>query len=261
MATSGTVQTAALSAAYAHSDIEQARPLLDALDLGFKAVEADVWAAGPALLTSHDFDKIRPNVRLRNTYLQPAWRRLTRDGQIRADGTPVWLFVDFKTPPRRTYAALRRELLRWPGLVGKPTPRGPTRAAIHVVLTGWRPSAEAIQGERDRVVLLDGRLGDLGRITNPELMPVVSDDWSKTFTWRGEGPMPKGERDRLEAYASEAQRHGQRLRFWSTPDRAGVERDRIWGTLLEVGIGMINTDDLQGLAAFLKSEGVPASKD
>jgi hypothetical protein len=251
----------ALTAAYAHSDIEQARPLLGALDLGFKAVEVDVWAAGPVLLASHDFGKIRPNVRLKNTYLQPAWQRLQSAGPLRSDGAPVWLFVDFKTPPGRTYAALRRELLRWPGLLGKPTPRGPTPAAMHVVLTGWRPSVETIEAERDRLVVLDGRLGDLGRVTNPELMPVVSDDWSKTFAWRGEGAMPKGERDRLESYASEARRHGQSLRFWATPDRAGVERDRIWGTLLEAGIGMINTDDLQGLAAFLSAEGVTDRQD
>ena len=41
-------------AAHAHNDYEHARPLLDALDAGFRSVEADVYYAGGKLAVSHD---------------------------------------------------------------------------------------------------------------------------------------------------------------------------------------------------------------
>jgi hypothetical protein len=40
--------------AHAHNDYEHARPLDDALALGFPSVEADVWLRDGAIAVSHD---------------------------------------------------------------------------------------------------------------------------------------------------------------------------------------------------------------
>ncbi|MFP5315902.1 MAG: hypothetical protein ACLGHS_11080, partial [Actinomycetes bacterium] len=98
----------------------------------------------------------------------------------------------------------------------------------------------------------DGRASDLASGKPAELMPLVSNNWTQLFTWRGEGPMPEEERARLQAYVETAQDAGYRVRFWATPDGAGAARDAVWTELVNAGVDHINTDDLAGLAGFLQ---------
>ena len=82
-------------------------------------------------------------------------------------------------------------------------------------------------------------------------MPVVSDNWTKTFTWQGVGPMPAAERAKLHEIVDAAHRAGYEVRFWATPDLAGPARDAVWRELVAADVDQINTDDLVGLQAFL----------
>lgn len=43
------------------------------------------------------------------------------------------------------------------------------------------------------------------------------------------------------------------MRFWATPDTPGPERDAVWAELLAAGVDHLNTDDLAGLARFLRT--------
>src|SRR5688500_17684262 len=47
-------QVVPLERAHAHNDYEHERPLYDALDHGFKSVEADIWLIDGELVVSHD---------------------------------------------------------------------------------------------------------------------------------------------------------------------------------------------------------------
>jgi hypothetical protein len=82
-------------------------------------------------------------------------------------------------------------------------------------------------------------------------MPLVSDNWANHFTWRGAGPMPAAEQAKLQQLVADAHAHGYRLRFWNTPDVAGPDRTTLWSVLVDSGVDHVNTDDLDGLAAFL----------
>ena len=82
-------------------------------------------------------------------------------------------------------------------------------------------------------------------------MPLVSDNWTKLFTWQGIGSMPEAERTKLHAYVAEAHANGYRVRFWATPDQPGAARDAVWSELADAGVDHINTDDLAGLQQFL----------
>jgi hypothetical protein len=82
-------------------------------------------------------------------------------------------------------------------------------------------------------------------------MPLVSDNWTNTFTWDGTGAMPADEEARLREIFEKAHSHGYRLSFWATPDVAGDARTAVWRKLVQVGVDHLNSDDLEGLRRFL----------
>jgi hypothetical protein len=101
----------------------------------------------------------------------------------------------------------------------------------------------------------DGRLTDLKSTDPAELIPLISDHWGRNFTWRGEGPMPSDERQKLKGIVETAHEKGRLVRFWATPDRRSPARHALWRELLAAGVDVLNTDDLEGLQTFLLEHG------
>jgi glycerophosphoryl diester phosphodiesterase len=245
---------APLPRAHAHNDYEHARPLLDALEHGFTSVEADVWLVDGKLLVAHDARDLRPDRTLQALYLDPLAARVRANGGwVHPEPAPFQLLIDIKSEGGPTYRALAGVLEGYAAMLttvrdGRVTP-GPVTA----VVSGDRPR-ELMEGEAVRRAGYDGRLPDLGQGAPATFMPLVSDNWTKTFTWNGAGPMPEAERARLRAIVAQAHTVGQRVRFWATPDAAGPEREALWRELEAAGVDHINTDDLAGLRAFLTAE-------
>jgi hypothetical protein len=102
-----------------------------------------------------------------------------------------------------------------------------------------------------RRAFYDGRLADLGSPARASFIPLISDNWTLNFTWRGMGPFPEAERQKLRGIIAAAHSRRQKVRFWATPDLAGPARDALWGELLAADVDYINTDDLAGLEKFL----------
>ena len=125
--------------------------------------------------------------------------------------------------------------------------------AVEAVISGNRPRAE-MEAATTRYSFYDGRSTDLDSGTDAALMPLVSDNWTKLFTWHGVGEMPAAERERLHDYVAGAHRDGYRVRFWATNDIAGEARTNLWRELRDAGVDHINTDDLEGLQEFLAQE-------
>ena len=119
-----------------------------------------------------------------------------------------------------------------------------------VVVSGNRP-IEYMQDQTRRLAFVDGRMSDLTEGYAPLLMPLISDRWTKYFSWMGKGDMPEKDRRQLEMYVQHAHENGQLIRFWATPDSSGKEREAVWTELQEAGVDLINTDDLGGLREFL----------
>ncbi len=118
------------------------------------------------------------------------------------------------------------------------------------VISGNRDLA-ALQGAAERRSFYDGRLSDLGSGLPAGVMPLVSDNWTKHFTWLGVGPMPEDQRTRLHQIVQRAHAAGYDVRFWATPDLAGPARDAVWSELVAADVDALNTDDLPGLQSFL----------
>jgi hypothetical protein len=254
----------ALAHSHAHNDYEHARPLFDALDNEFASVEADVYT-DPAGLTdlyvAHDPQDIQPARTLRALYLDPLAQRV-RDhgGSVYGDGSPFHLLIDIKTEAESTYARVDQQLREYAFMLSSFTPDGMTSGAVTVVISGNRP-AGTMRAQAQRFAGYDGRLSDLDSADPPSFMPLISDNWTTTFSWNGAGPMPADQRATLREYAGQAHAAGRRLRLWDTPDADGVERAAVWHELLCAGVDHLNTDDLAGLRDYLLANDPPDGCD
>lgn len=239
-----------LAHAHAHNDYLHERPLLDALEHGFASVEADVFLVDGRLLVAHSREELRPDRTLERLYLEPL-RELARagGGRLWPDGPSLTLLVDIKADGQNAYAALAKLLADYDDIAsGMRDGRFETKA-ITVVVSGDR-AQQAIAVDEHRHVGVDGRLSDLKSEMPSDLLPLISDNWTLHFRWRGDGPFPADERAKLHHIVRQSHERGRRVRFWATPDR-----EEVWRELLAAEVDLINTDDLAGLERFLRQSG------
>jgi hypothetical protein len=123
--------------------------------------------------------------------------------------------------------------------------------AVTAVISGNRDLA-LMQSQEVRYAGYDGRMPDLDSGLPASDLPLLSDNWTKHYSWLGVGQMPGAEHTRLHDIAEHAHEAGYRLRFWATPDAAVPSREELWTELLHADVDHINTDDLAGLEAFLR---------
>lgn len=235
---------------HAHNDYEHARPLLDALEQGFSSVEADIWLRGGQLMIGHDEADLDPSRTLQNLYLDPLRTQVAAHGGVVLGGpAPLTLLIDIKTEGETSYRALSQVLSGYADILSRVEGGKVIPGAVTAIVSGNRPKATML-AENPRYAFYDGRLADLDGGLAATFMPLVSDNWIKSFTWSGAGTMPLPEHKKLADIVAEAHAKSYQLRFWETPDAPGAERDALWQTLAEAGVDYINTDDLAGFAAF-----------
>jgi hypothetical protein len=180
-------------------------------------------------------------------YLDPLRDRIRdHDGSVHGDEQPFTLLIDVKSDAVSTYAKLDEVLAEYAELLTRNLDGQVTVGPIVAIVSGNRAFA-AITSDPSRYVGIDGRLGDLGKDTPADLMPLISDHWGRSFRWRGSGEMPQEEFAKLKRIVQQAHQQKRRIRFWATPDRLPM-----WRTLHQAGVDLINTDDLKGLSDFLR---------
>ena len=241
-------QPTALANAHAHNDYEHARPLLGALERGFRSVEADVHLVNGRLLVAHHRDSVDTSRTLESLYLEPLRAYIQQHGGRAYPGVgPLTLLIDVKSDSEATYGALDAVLRRYADVL--------TIVAKGVVVDG--PVIAVISGERAintmrkspvRFAAVDGRLADLEKTPRSPvtLMPLVSDSWDRITKWKGVGPAPANARRDVDRAVSLAHGQGRQLRFWGTPDNEAV-----WQLLRDAGVDLIGADDLDALRTFL----------
>ena len=236
-----------LTRAHSHNDYEHTHPLADALAHGFWSVEADIWLRDGALLVAHDASDLSPNRTLQKLYLDPL-RAFLKTNVTARPAPPLTLLIDVKSDAEKTYVALRGVLENYADILTRFETNSIRTNAVIVILSGNRAEA-VLRAEPVRFAALDGRLPDLESNPPVALVPLVSDNWSKEFKWRGEGPMPEAERTQLRELVARAHAQGRRLRLWNAPDNANG-----WRELRAAGVDLLNTDKLAGLEQFLRGE-------
>jgi hypothetical protein len=249
---------APLPRAHAHNDYLHERPLHDALSHGFTSVEADIWLVDGELLVAHDAVDLDPARTLRSLYLDPLVERViaNRGSVYRGHDISLQLLIDIKNTGEATYLELARQLRRYRALFSSAWDGGHVRTrAVTAVISGDRAARVPMEAEGLRYAFYDGRLDDLAAAepAPASFIPLISSNWTSSFTWQGVGAFPPAERELLHRIVGTAHSRGQTVRFWATPDTPGAARDAVWRELLAADVDHINTDDLAGLEAFLRA--------
>lgn len=233
--------------AHAHNDYQHQRPLVDALEHGFCSVEADIFLIEGKLLVGHSLNELSGTRTLQSLYLDPLRARIERNGgSVFGDGKPITLLVDLKSDGESTFKALNQVLSGYKEIVSWSEQGEWHPGAVNVIISGNRPIA-TITAASPRFAGIDGRLSDLNSDTSAELMPLISDNWTKHFQWRGSGEISQAEKAKLNRTIEQIHAKGRLVRFWATPDTPAA-----WEVLRDAGVDLINTDDLAGLSRFLR---------
>ena len=223
-------KTATLLPAYAHNDYRNKRPLRDALALGYRGVEADVFRVGNELVVAHDRSDVRLSRTLRSLYLAPLETRRRRCGYILADSTPFYLNIELKEADSTAFRYLVEQLRQFEDLF---------RSAVRVTLVGWWPKWDAhTWPDYLRVQLALDRRG-VGGPTGGAPVGFVSLDYGKSLKWSGKGTVPLAAQEILAAAHDSAAARAVPVRVPHAPVNAVVYR---WLRLQ--GVALIGTSHL-----------------
>jgi glycerophosphoryl diester phosphodiesterase len=236
--------------AHAHNDYLHDRPLFEALQHGFTSIEVDIHLKDGDLLVGHDHDDLIPGRTIEQLYLAPLHALIERYGKLYGRPYPLQLLVDIKTEPVATYRALKTVLSRYRDMLTVFSADSVQPGMITVIISGNRSAAEMMADPRSYAAY-DGRISDLDGAWPPHFMPLVSDNWNRHFSWRGTGPMPREELEKLKNLVKKTHAQGRMIRFWATDAVLKRERSRLWSALLEAGVDWINTDHLGELRTYM----------
>jgi hypothetical protein len=238
-----------LASAHAHNDYWHERPLLDALDRGFTSVEADIFEVGGKLLVGHARGELKPERTLESLYLEPLAQRVKENGgRVQKGGERFFLLVDIKSDAQVAFAPVQKVLAKYADILTVVDQGEVKQGPVTVVISGNRPIAE-LESAMMRYAGIDGRLSDLNSDRPAHLMPMISDNWTSHFTWRGDSEMPAEERRKLREIVDKVHNAGRVVRFWATP-----ETQAMWRELRSAGVDLIGTDQIDRLATFLRDE-------
>lgn len=232
-----------LPQAHAHNDYEHERPLWDALSHGFTSIEVDVFPVEGELYVAHNLP-INPRKlpTLKDLYLTPLQKHITNYGAIYPNYKgDFFLMIDIKQDGNEAFRLLKEELKDFSGMLK--SQGGP----VGIFLSGARPISMAMN-DPDKWLAIDGRPDDLDKDYPSELMPVISQRYGKLISWRGKGEIPEENAKLIRSICEKAHKQGKKVRLW-----ASTEKEKVWETLLELGVDYINTDKLAELAAFFQS--------
>jgi glycerophosphoryl diester phosphodiesterase len=241
-----------LMPAHSHNDYEQAQPLFYAIDCRFKSIEADVHLIGDSLFVSHNSKQIKSGLTLRRLYLEPLKKLVIQNnGSVYGNGEELILLIDLKSDGLKTYKQLDIILQDYRSILSVFESGKKKKGAVNIIVSGNRP-LNFMRAQPSRLACFDGRISDIDKDIPVNLMPLVSDNWTKYFTWNGVGDFPVSEKEKLEYFIKKAKNKGFLLRFWQTPVTPVEHRNAVWTELVNFGVDLIGTDDIKGLHSFFQ---------
>jgi hypothetical protein len=246
---------------HSHNDYWRSIPLFEALAVGCTSVEADVWLTDDNdLLVSHSWKSTTRQRTLRSLYLDPlanifehrnvsaASTSHRETGVFDSDSDKsIVLLIDFKSDGQKIWPVLLSQLqaLRdrnWLTYFdGKTLHEGP----LTIVGTGNTPFELVQQNSTNRFVFYDAPLQSISEpqfnttnsyYASSNMKAAIGNMWMGTITSKQEETLKQ------QIQASEAK--GLKSRYWDTPAWPISVRDSVWAKLMELGVGVLNVDDL-----------------
>jgi glycerophosphoryl diester phosphodiesterase len=235
--------------------------LYAALAAGCTSIEADIWLTETdELLVSHSLESTNSNRTLGSLYLDPLLNILERRNATSAKeedkrtgvfdmdaSASTVLLIDFKSDGEATWPVLLSQLapLREKNWLtyydGETLHQGP----ITIVGTGNAPFNLIQAATTNRYIFFDAPLLSVSDAeydttnsyyASTALTHAVGKLWFATLS------SSQIERAKEQVEAAEAK--GLKSRYWDTPNWPIGRRDEVWKVLTEVGVGVLNVDDL-----------------
>ena len=248
-------QPVCLKNAFSHNDYWRKHPLFDALRDGCPYVEADVYLRGDRLVVAHILPCLRKKKTLERLYLEPLLKGRFENGDAFPD-TPITLMIDIKSDAVKTYQLLDSVLEKYKSIITTYEDGVITWRKVTIVLSGHRPYS-LVRRLAFRRVFIDE---DLRSIPTDQAAPggdiLASCKYSHFFKWTGKGSMPVDAKDRLIQYVQAAHQNDLKVRLWASPDNT-----KVWKALLDCGVDLINTNNIQKLKRFLVNDGYTAASN
>ncbi|KAF2727936.1 hypothetical protein EJ04DRAFT_593400 [Polyplosphaeria fusca] len=246
---------------HSHNDYWRSVPLYEALANGCVGIEADIWVTeDKKLLVSHSWMSTRQSRTLGSLYLDPLVNIFTHRNVSTAStkdkdtgvfdtdpNTSIVLLIDFKNDAEKTWPILLSQLepLRAKNWLtyfdGSNIVQGP----LTVVGTGITPFDRVQSMGSDRYIFFDAPLDDVDNpkynSTNSYYASVQMGKATGRFWFN---KVTSKQVDVIRTQIESAAAKGFRSRYWDTPSWPISLRDKVWFTLTDNDVGMLNVDDL-----------------
>jgi alkaline phosphatase len=228
------------SSIFAHNDYEKTTPLMAAYNAQVGFIEADVLLQGHELLVAHSANEIQKDKTLESLYLNPLNELIEKNG---GNAYPdkeksLTLMIDLKTEAITTLNVLVFKLKKYPKLIACKT--------LMITVSGNTP-APALWKNYPDFIHFDGRLGITYTTDQQKRIRLISASFQSYSKWTGKEPLKDADKEKLVALIESAHAIKKPFRFWAIPDF-----ENGWRTLMELGVDIVNTDDVAGATAFVK---------
>lgn len=223
---------------HAHNDYEHNIPFVQAYQLGFGSIEADVILEKDTLYVGHQHSDLytRP-LYFERDYVLPLSRALQ---QQKDSSRTVILLIDLKTEAVTTLNKVISIIERYSQLT--------VSSSVQFVITGNQPAPSAFE-QYPSFIFFDGNINNPEHLRYPDRIALFSDNFKNYSDWKGKGRIRPGEKQALNAVIEKAHAFHKRIRFWGCPDNAHT-----WSTFMKMQIDYINTDQVEKFARFISSQ-------
>lgn len=231
---------------HAHNDYDKSWPALHtALHKGFRSIEVDVYPYKGQLKVAHWPFALQKAPDLETLYVQPLDSLWQAQSPWLSDSMPLILMIDIKRQGSIAQQELERLCQKYPSLFCHFDTNKKQLAPVQLLLSGqydW----EACEQQSPHYWQVDGRWAHLD--ASSKLVPRISQPYTASFSWKGQGPMPPKQQRLLKDLVERAHRADKTLRFWGVPSKTAI-----WKVLLEAGVDWIQVDNLEAYEDFLKT--------
>ncbi|MGX6603727.1 hypothetical protein ACWKSP_16510 [Micromonosporaceae bacterium Da 78-11] len=249
-----------LPAGHALSGTEAADPLPGVLRRGLGGMTVPV-IPGPHGELFLGPGAPQPGRTLRRLVLSPLFTRArSRGGRLARDQqVPFRLVVEFAGRNRdaetllRAFRMLDQQLRDHETLISHCDDGELRPGAVTVSVAGIVDVRELLAAQPVRYAFADGTFDDVGSPTAPaDLVPLISESWTRRFGWDGLEPIPAEERHLLHALVNSAHEDGRTVRIAGLPHGPRRARAAIWAELGAAGVDVIADADQRGLLRHLR---------
>jgi len=244
---------------HSHNDYSRKVPLFDALAAGCVSVEGDIWSRNGSddLLIGHNERSLSSGRTLKSLYIEPLMAILKHQNQGRAatevagvfetaPNTTLVLLLDFKTKDAQTWTMMQKQLqplrengwlTRWNSTTGS-RESGP----VTVVASGDYPF-DMITASATQDVFADAPLDGLDQRYTAKNSYYASVSMGKAIGKVHHG-LSVEQLQVVDKQVKAALERGLVSRYWGTPSWPMSLRNRVWETLVDRGVGVLNVDSL-----------------